>query len=283
MPPAALAAFTAVPPFSSLDGASLSSVVARFEPVRVAEGEVVIEEGDDGACMYFIAQGRFRVHRRADDGATRTLAEMGEGEFFGEMSLLSGAPRFATVEALGPGELLRLHRRDLDVVVATHPDVGRALERFYKERLVANVARASRLFHLIVEGHRDALVQVVRVETHPAGALLLVQGDPAKGFFLLLRGSCEVFHRSAEGREIAYPTMHEGDVFGELSLLQDGAITASVRARTRAVVLAMGRQWFDEMLLSSQSVRSEIYALAGDRSQRTRELIVREELEKRLI
>jgi cAMP-dependent protein kinase regulator len=278
-----LTGLAAIPPFASLDQPSLSSIASRFEAVHVAEGEVVIDEGDEGACMYFVARGRFGVHRRADDGAARMLAEIGEGEFFGEMSLLSEAPRFATVAALGPGELFRLHRRDLGAVVATHPVVGAALERFYKERLVANVARASRLFHLIVENHRDALVQVVRVETHAAGALILAQGEPAKDFFLLLRGSCDVFHRGADRREIAYPAMHEGDVFGELSLLQDGAITASVRARSRTVVLAMGRQWFDEMLLSSQSVRSEIYALAGERSQRTRELVVREELEKRLI
>jgi cAMP-dependent protein kinase regulator len=273
---------SSIEPFASLDAESLAALAGCLTPQPAVVGERVVVEGDDGECMYFITQGRFRVERESADGSLRIIAEMGAGEFFGEMSLLSGAPRFATVVASSDGELFRLDRKDLADVMARSPAVGAALERFYKERLVANVGRASRLFQLIVDGHRQALERVVRVETHAAGSLLIEQRAPGRGFFLLLRGTCEVFHRG-DGGEVPYPALHEGDVFGELSLLQDTAATANVRAQTRVVVLAMGRQWFDEVLLASPAVRSEIYALALERSQRTRELLVKEELEKRLI
>jgi cAMP-dependent protein kinase regulator len=270
-------------PFAALDAPSLASIVDRLETITVQDGETVLREGDDGACMYVIARGAFRVERCSADRSPRALTELGEGEFFGEMSLLSGAPRFATVVSVGAGELLRLDRRDLDAIVASHPHVGEVLDRFYKERLVANVLRASRLFRLIAEARPEPLAEIVHVETHAPGTVLLEQGQPGKGFFLLLRGTCDVFHRSSDGRELAYPAMGEGDVFGEISLLQDGSVTATVRARTRAVVLAMTREWFDQLVLGPPSVRSEIYALATERTERTREMLVHDELEWSLI
>ena len=72
-------------------------------------------------------------------------------------------------------------------------------------------------------------------------------------------------------------------MFGELSLLQDQDVTANVRTRTRSVVLSMAREWFDQLVLRDPTVRSEIYALAAERFQRTRELVAREELERNLI
>lgn len=281
---AALERLAGVAPFSALEAPAIGSIVDRLEKQEVRDGDVVVREGDDGSCMFVIARGTFRVQRAAaGEGGPKVVTDLGEGEFFGEMSLLSGAPRFATVIAVGPGELQHLGRADLDAIVALHPRVGEVLGRFYKERLVANVLRASRLFRLIAEGRTKTLADVVRVETHPAGTLLLEQGQPAKGFYLLLRGTCDVFHLTEDARELPYPSMEEGDVFGELSLLQGGAITANVRTHTRCVVLALGPEWFDELLLAPPSVRSEIYQLAGERSQRTRELLIREELERRLI
>ena len=272
-----------IAPFSELDDAARASMASRLERRAVHAGELVIEEGSAGTCMYLIAEGAFRVERHVAGKDPRVVAEMGAGEFFGEMSLLSGAPRLASVVAAGDGSLLRLERRDLDALVATHPRVGEVVERFHKERLVANIERASPLFRVIVEGQRRALAQVVRVEAHEGGALLLEEGQPARGFFILLRGTCEVFHRAADGKEKSYPPLHEGDVFGEISLLQDLAITANVRTQTPCVVLSMAREWFDQLVLRNPTVRSEIYALAGERFQRTRELVACEELERHLI
>jgi cAMP-dependent protein kinase regulator len=272
-----------IAPFSGLEPGSLTSIVERLATVTVRDGDVVVTEGEAGDAMYFIVRGAFRVEHRADDGTARAVAELGEGEFFGEMSLLSGAPRFASVVGAGDGVLLRLGRGDLDAVVAAHPEVRGVLDHFYKERLVANVVRASRLFRLIGEARPDTLAEVVHVETHPAGTLLLEQGAPGKKFCLLLRGTCDVFHRTADGREVPYAPMTEGDVFGELSLLQDQPITATVRARTRCVLLAMAPEWFDQLLRDNPAARSAIYDLAGERTQRTRELIVREEVQRRLI
>jgi cAMP-dependent protein kinase regulator len=272
-----------VPLFSDLDRDAFVSIVDKLKLRGVSDGETIVEEGAPGHSMYAIARGAVRVIRRAEGRESRVVAEMCEGEFFGEMALLSGAPRFATVVAVGPGQLLELQKADYEALASKHPSLGEVVCRYYKERLLANILRASPMFGLIGDDQRAILPHVLQVDAHPAGRLLLEQGLPGKGFYLLLRGRCDVFHKTADGREMYYPPMHEGDVFGELSLLQNSAVTANVRTGTPCVVLSMDRRWFDELLIRNEAARAALYELAGARFQRTREIVFREELEKRLI
>lgn len=83
------------------------------------DGEIIVVEGEHGREMFVIQEGRVEVTKRVD-GRDERLAVLGRGEFFGEMSLLEGLPRHATVRALGrvrllvvePGSLLLRIRRD---------------------------------------------------------------------------------------------------------------------------------------------------------------------------
>lgn len=83
------------------------------------DGEIIVVEGEHGREMFVIQEGRVEVTKRVD-GRDERLAVLGRGEFFGEMSLLEGLPRHATVRAMGrvkllvvePGSLLLRIRRD---------------------------------------------------------------------------------------------------------------------------------------------------------------------------
>jgi CRP-like cAMP-binding protein len=77
--------------------------------------------------------------------------------------------------------------------------------------------------------------------------------------------------------------MREGDVFGEIALLQGGPVTASVRTATPCVVLGLSREWFDELLLANPGVREALYKLASRRLERTREIIAKDTLDERLV
>jgi cAMP-dependent protein kinase regulator len=113
--------------------------------------------------------------------------------------------------------------------------------------------------------------------------------------YILLRGCCDVFHRASAAttgqsdsprlveREIAYPPLGEGDVFGEVSLLQGGPFTATVRTATPCVVLGLQREWVDELLLAHPPVRAALYAIATSRLERTQDLVAKELLDQRLV
>ena len=109
-----------LPLFAGVPAAALEAVSVRMEPVRVTAGEVVIREGDAADRFYLIGEGSFAVTRlraaAAPEGAGATVVEhlrtMGPGQVFGEIGLLRGIPRTATVTAATDGALLALDGAD---------------------------------------------------------------------------------------------------------------------------------------------------------------------------
>ena len=95
--------------FAQLPPARIDELLRRFERVRVARGEQVIREGDEGDYYYVVESGRFQVGRMVG-GADVVLAELKAGDAFGEEALVSEAKRNATVTALTDGHVLRLNR-----------------------------------------------------------------------------------------------------------------------------------------------------------------------------
>ncbi len=271
------------PIFAGLPREAFESVLATLGRRTVPEGEVIVREGERGDAMFVIVEGLVQIVRRSPIGFSRVVDEMGEGDFFGEMALVSHAPRLATVIAETECELLELDRARFESLTQAHPSIRNVAERFYKARLLSNLLRASPLFSLLPEDARARLVDVFALQSHPEGFVFLEMGKPGKGLFVLLRGECGVFHHRDDGSETAHPSMKEGDVFGELSLLHDGVATATVRALTPCVVLELRRECFDEVILSHPEVRERIYAIAGARSQRTRDLIALEAPEKHIV
>jgi cAMP-dependent protein kinase regulator len=125
----------ASPLFEMLSEDEREAVVREMELETHDEGSVVITEGEPGSSMYLIASGEVKVYTRGT-GNTGTiyLARLGEGDFFGEVSVLTGKPRTATITASQRSELLRLDRDKLQGLLEKFPGVRRVLDDFYKRR-----------------------------------------------------------------------------------------------------------------------------------------------------
>jgi tetratricopeptide (TPR) repeat protein len=122
--------------FEKLTEEERQAIVREMEVETHDEGSVVINEGDPGTSMFLIASGEVKVYTRATGGNTSSvyLARLGEGDFFGEVSVLTGKPRTATITASQRTELLRLDKAKLDGVLSTYPGIRKVLEDFYKKR-----------------------------------------------------------------------------------------------------------------------------------------------------
>jgi len=101
-------AFMRIPP------ANIQHMFMRLQEVPMKPGQEVIRQGDDGDYYYIISRGRCKVTRRSSSGSVVTLAELKDGDAFGEEALLSDAKRNATVTALSDGLLMRLSKRDFE-------------------------------------------------------------------------------------------------------------------------------------------------------------------------
>lgn len=85
--------------------------------------------------MYLIVSGEVKVYTRGTgNSGTIYLAKLGEGDFFGEVSVLTGKPRTATITASQRTELLRLDKDKLDNTLAKHSGIRKVLDDFYKKR-----------------------------------------------------------------------------------------------------------------------------------------------------
>lgn len=100
--------------FSSLPPSTLQGLLMRMKSYPVEQGDEVISQGEEGEYFYTIHEGRCQVTRREDDGTNRVLAELGEGDSFGEEALVSEVQRNATITMLTDGQLMRLAKQDFN-------------------------------------------------------------------------------------------------------------------------------------------------------------------------
>jgi tetratricopeptide (TPR) repeat protein len=121
------------PLFAAFTKEEFAALVDKLEPVQFMDGERMIAEGDEGDAMYLISRGGGRVVKEID-GREVVLDDLGEGEFFGEMSLLVGGPRSASVFATSETEVLRLKSSDLFEIMKQYPRLEGVLEQFCDKR-----------------------------------------------------------------------------------------------------------------------------------------------------
>ena len=120
---------------AGLSSSQLEDVGSRLKPTRFAQDETVIKQGEPGDEMYFIESGRARVIREISATRALVLAELEAGDLFGEMALLTGAPRSATFTALSELNLWILGQADFDELVTAYPNLALAVSRLLSQRL----------------------------------------------------------------------------------------------------------------------------------------------------
>jgi ATP-binding cassette subfamily B protein len=135
-----VARLQAVPLFASLDGILLAALGRELATERYADREVIVTEGQLGDRLYIIVEGQVEVVTLGPAGVERRLAILRTGDYFGEMALLTEAPRSATVRARGPAVLLTLDRTQLRNLLDRLPDLRTALDRVVETRRQANRA-----------------------------------------------------------------------------------------------------------------------------------------------
>lgn len=123
-----------IPFFSSLPDETLSVIRDRMQMQRFKKGEHVVQEGALADSMYLIESGQVQVVSGSGD-EERALADLGPGSFFGEMALLLGERRSATVRVAIDAELWVLHKADLDALLRDHPSLGLTISRELSRRL----------------------------------------------------------------------------------------------------------------------------------------------------
>jgi CRP-like cAMP-binding protein/di/tricarboxylate transporter len=129
---------TRVPLFAEIDRVTLAQLAAHLDPIVLEEGDTVCRQGEPGDCLYVLTAGRLGVHvHDTDDRVSRRVDGLEPGDFFGEMALLTGEPRSATVRAEAPSRVLRLERQRFEALVREQPSSFLAIARGLSRRLAS--------------------------------------------------------------------------------------------------------------------------------------------------
>jgi small-conductance mechanosensitive channel len=134
---------SALPLFHELTGDALAQLAAAAHRESYDHGEVLVREGDHGDSLFVIESGRVKVAKAEASlaGTLVDLARLGPGDFFGEMSLLTGEPRSATVTAEDGCEVLVLARQAVQPVLQADPTIAEALSRALAARAAETEAK----------------------------------------------------------------------------------------------------------------------------------------------
>jgi hypothetical protein len=135
--PAEGAQIVVSPLFRDFSVDELVAVIQGLKLLTYLPRQIVLKEGDRGESLYMLTSGTVKAFRKNAQGKQVALAELTEGAFFGEGSILTGKPRTATVVAWTDCELLELDRPTLDSITKTHPHVWDVLKEFALKRAAA--------------------------------------------------------------------------------------------------------------------------------------------------
>ncbi|NMO22458.1 cyclic nucleotide-binding domain-containing protein [Pyxidicoccus fallax] len=257
-----------VPLFSDLPRDAFIELFERCPLRRFGPGERIIEQGTRGDAFYVICEGAVRVFR-VDNGEREDLATLEGGACFGEMALLSGAPRTASVEGASEDtQLLEISAPVLAELSRRYPLVAKALKKFVRQRMLTNVMNTSALFRPFNRKDRRTLVERFRARDVERDAVIIRDGGETDGLYVVLSGEVEV---SKDG--LLLTRLKEGDLFGEISLLQKTPATATVTATRHTTLLRLPREDFDALISSHPQILVLVSELSDARLLRTRKVL----------
>lgn len=135
-----------------LDRAELEAVARCVTPMRADAGTTLLRQGAVEAWMAILVRGEVDVLRRTPDGEDKLIASAGPGRTFGEMSLIDGGPRSATVEAATPIEVFVMTRRQLDELCAASPTAANKVILRMARAMSMRLRQTSSILSEIIDG-----------------------------------------------------------------------------------------------------------------------------------
>jgi ATP-binding cassette subfamily B protein len=234
-----------------------------FEECTFGFGAEVVREGEPADSLYLIISGTARALKRGPRGDELSLGRLQAGGLFGEIALLEGGARTATVRASGPLHVLRLGRDRFVALCERYPEIRGVLELQARHRAVQNLLREGSPLGNLPLGVLTDLVRGLEPRAVRAGEIVVAEGDPPGSMYVIQRGRFRVYTvRAGQVANLAF--LREGDYFGELSLLRDAARAATVVASTEGDLLEFSAGAFADLCERHEAFRHALEERAAE-------------------
>ena len=245
-------------PLLQMMPAELRRVVAdSFVPVSAAFGTEIVREGDAADAFYVIASGRARAIKAGPGGQELPLTILRPGDSFGEMGLLDGAKRTATVRASNDVALLKMDGSVFQALVRAYPEIRTFFGLQTQSRDLANFFRVYSPFARLEARSLTVLLGALEAVEIAAGTRVVEQGGPPDAMYVVKEGRLQVY-REIEGRRQNLSFLRKGDFFGEASLFRGEPRAATVEAVSACRLLRLGKEAFDRVAAADSHFRRAI-------------------------
>ena len=248
----------ALPLLASLSALQVREFVRDSEIHVLRPGEIIFKRNDYSNSFHSLLSGSVQVHVERDDGSTAVFP-LGAGDFFGELGLLSGRRRSATVVAGEACVVIETPRRAMLRLLDAAPGVQRHLDTVSLKRVVRNCYGPS-----LSDEQIDAFIGDALIKRVAAGEVLFREGEAPDALYLIRRGSVTVSRRQ-NGRDIVLAYVSAGNYVGEMALVSDSPRSATVTAAAPGEVVILEARRFKKLLEQNAEVRSTIATRFLDR------------------
>lgn len=145
-----------IPLFDGLSEEEKQSLASRFIQRFFPKNTMVVLDGEESSSMYVIIEGRAKVFAADESGREVILGYLGPNEYFGEMSLIDGSPRSASVMTLSPSKIAKLSRKDFMACLSQYPQIVFVITQQMSKRMRTLTDRVKNLSLMDVYGRLAA-------------------------------------------------------------------------------------------------------------------------------
>lgn len=239
------------PLLASLTTLQLREFMLDSQVLAPRQGEIIFKRDDYSNSFFLVLQGDVLIYIERPDETVIDVT-LHTGDFFGEMSLLSGRRRSGTAVAGSACALLETPRRSMLKLLDSAPRVQRRLDEVSLKRIVRNGYGTA-----LTETQLEHLVHSAMLKRYAVGDVVFHEGDAADGLYMIRRGSVTVA-RFIDGKEVVSAYVSAGNYVGEMALVSNTPRTATVRAAAPSELVLLEAERFNEVLAKNAAVRGEI-------------------------
>jgi len=247
-----------VPIFAELNALVLRDTMLESTVHSFNDGDIVFRRNDYTNSLYVVIEGSVLIHLD-DETPPKATVELGQGAFFGEMGLISGRRRTATVSARGNALLLEVPRRRMIAIRASVPSVREAMDR-------EAVARAIQA-HLAPGLDRasiDDIAAAATIHSWAKGRVLFAEGEEGDSLHLIRRGSVLVRKKIGD-HDVVLNYVAAGNYVGEMAIITGQPRNATVAAAADCETIRIEREDFVRLMDRHPDLRSEIENVRTER------------------
>jgi predicted acylesterase/phospholipase RssA/CRP-like cAMP-binding protein len=224
-------------------------LAARARTVQLQDGDVLVAEGDVADEVFLLLDGQLEATNSSPYGEV-VVARMEAGQMIGEVSVIAGGRRSATLRASRPADVLVIGRADFEGWLDRNPEIADAVSEQARERI-----DRSQVASMVTEvmGATDTalvreIVDRVRWRRLEVGEVLFRQDDPSDAAYFIVGGRVSVVIRDEYDAEHKVRELGRGEVVGELGLLDRAPRSATVQAVRDTTLAELSTRTFEELV-----------------------------------